>query len=81
MLLCKNTNIPAIGFAIQNKYRVMTTVCQQDFWGSKIFAPVRINFSFPLLPEKNRTYKIQTDHLLERLFKPQILTLFCSQTM
>jgi len=35
MLLCKNTNIPAIGFAIQNKYRIMTTVCQQDFLGTK----------------------------------------------
>jgi len=81
MLLCKNTNIPAIGFAIQNKYRVMTTVCQQDFWRSNILAPTRINFSFPFLPDKNRTYKIQTEHLLERLFKPLILTLFCSKTM
>jgi len=63
MLSCKNTNIPAIGFAIQNKYRIMTTVCQQDLAGQKILSPTRINFSFPLLPGKNRTYKIQTNHL------------------
>jgi hypothetical protein len=35
MLLCKNTNIPAIGFAIQNKCRIMTTLCQQGFAGGK----------------------------------------------
>jgi len=28
MLLCKNTNNPGTGFANQNKYMVMTTVCQ-----------------------------------------------------
>ncbi|SDP95077.1 hypothetical protein SAMN05428975_4053 [Mucilaginibacter sp. OK268] len=59
----------------------MTTVCQQDFWGSKISAPIRVNFSFPFFTDNNETYKIQTDHLLKRLFKPLILTLFWSKTM
>jgi len=62
MLLCKNTNIPAIGFAIQNKCGIMTTVCQQDLEDQKIFLPTRVSFSLPLLPGKNRTYKIQTNH-------------------
>jgi len=60
MLLCKNTNIPAIGFAIQNKCRIMTTVCQQILGVSKIFGMFQIIFH----QVKTKLTKFKPDALL-----------------
>jgi len=49
------------------------------FGASKKIAMVRINFSFFCVAGENETYKIQTAYSARGLFKPLILTIFCSK--